>query len=456
VAPARGAAFRVLRALDDPAADAGEALRRAREALPDPRDRALTMELVTGTLRWRAAIDYQLARRMTRSLAALDDSVRDALRLAAYQIIHLTRVPVSAVVHDSVEIVKRSRVSSAAPFVNAVLRRLARERSILTWPERPATVADQLGRGAMVEHLAVVHSHPAWLVARWLDRYGLGDTEAWLAFNNQPAPLALAPNRLRLDRATLAAELEAEGIAATPTRVAPHGLVTTDARVLASEAFQRGDFVVQDEASQIVPELAAQAAGAHVLDACAAPGGKTLALAAQVGPSGLIVATDVRPRRIRLLADTVRRAAATRVRVVHVDAEGPFPFPDGIFDAVLIDAPCSGLGTLRRDPDIRWRRAPEDLPALARAQRELLARTCLAVRRSGRLIYSTCSSEPDENEAVIAAFLETHPDFDVVPLSQVEALPPAIASLATPEGYLRTTPLNGLEAFFGAVLQRAG
>lgn len=454
IAPARAAAFRVLRALDDPRADAGEALRRARDPMPDARDRALTTELVTGTLRWRGALDYQLARRMSRPLSALDGIVRDSLRLGAYQITHLDRVPASAVVHDAVEMVKRSPVSSAAPLVNAVLRRLARERSALTWPDRPTTLDDDAARRAMIEHLAVVHSHPAWLVERWLARYGLADTETWLAFNNRPAPLTLAPNRLRLDRDALATRLGVEGVVVRPTSVAPHGLLATDARVLATNAFRSGDFVIQDEASQIVPELAALAGGARVLDACAAPGGKTLALAAQVGPSGLVVATDVRPHRIGLLAETMRRVAATAVRVVRIDADGPLPFGDAVFDAVLIDAPCSGVGTLRRDPDIRWRRAPADLPALARAQAELLSRMHPAVRRSGRIIYSTCSSEPDENEAVVAAFLNAHANFAVVPLSRIDRLPPGLAALATPEGFLRTSPLDGLEAFFAAVLQR--
>jgi 16S rRNA (cytosine967-C5)-methyltransferase len=444
----------VLCALDDPAADPGEALHRVREALADARDRALTTELVIGTLRWRGALDHQLALRLSRPLSALDDIVRDALRLGAYQILLLDRVPASAVVHDAVELIRRSRVSSAAPLVNAVLRRLARERSGLRWPERPSAVVDEPTRQAMIAHLAAVHSHPAWLVERWLARYGPADTEAWLVFNNRPAPLTLAPNRLRMGRAVLARRLEAEGVVVEPTAIAPHGLITIDGRVLATEAFRVGDFVVQDEASQLIPELAAQPTGARVLDACAAPGGKTLALAAQVGPSGRVIATDARPHRLRLLTETVRRTTASPVNVVQIAANGPLPFSDAVFDAVLIDAPCSGLGTLRRDPDIRWRRTPEDLPTLARTQAALLARVSHAVRRSGRVIYSTCSSEPEENEAVVAAFLGAHANYAVIPLSQIESLPMAVAALATPDGYLRTSPLDGLEAFFGAVLQR--
>jgi 16S rRNA (cytosine967-C5)-methyltransferase len=448
------AAFRALRLLSDRAMDLGEALRRARDPLTDVRDRALTTDLVTGTLRWRGAIDYQLAARLSRPLTRTDAVVVDALRLGAYQLLHLDRVPAAAVVHDSVELVKRSRVASAAPLVNAVLRRLARDRGALSWPSRPATVDDAASRAALVTYLAVVHSHPAWLVDRWLARYGAAETEAWLTFNNQPPELTLAPNRTRLDRDSLAAQLEAEGIASLPTLIAPHGLRTGDSRVLASESYRKGNFVIQDEASQIVPELAAAAPGARVFDACAAPGGKTLALAAQTGVEGLVVAADVRPHRVRVLRETLGRTTPPRVSVVYVSHAGPLPFADRVFDVVLVDAPCSGLGTVRRDPDIRWRRIPQDLERFAQRQIELLGRTGRLVKPSGRLIFSTCSSEPDENEAVVSAFCADHPEFVVVPLDRIDGLWAPVVRLMTPEGYLRTAPRHGLEAFFGAALQR--
>jgi 16S rRNA (cytosine967-C5)-methyltransferase len=276
----------------------------------------------------------------------------------------------------------------------------------------------------------------------------------WLRFNNQPARLTLAANRLRLDRQGLAERLSEAGFESEVTAAAPAGLLFDDARVLSAAAVREGDAVVQDEASQIIPELVRAEPGTRVLDACAAPGGKTLALAAQVGPDGLVVAADVRPRRIRLLASTIARTGADRVRITQVSDRGALPFADAVFDYVLVDAPCSGLGTLRRDPDIRWRRMSGDLPRLAAAQLELLRRIAPHVARGGRLIYSTCSSEPEENEDVVTRFLQSGPDFRLVPVPQVDTLPPAIALLATPEGNLRTSPVQGLEAFFGAVLQR--
>ncbi len=440
-APAREAAFRVLGAITAGRVDLGEALTRARDPLPDSRDRALATDLATGTLRWRGALDYQLQRFSAKPLAKLDAEVLDALRLGAYQILHLERVPISAVVNDSVALVKTSGLKSAAGFANAVLRRLARERAVLAWPDR----------GNLVEHLSVVHSHPAWLVRLWLDRYGEDATERWLRFNNQPPAMTLATNRLLGSREELMERLRVEEIETTPTLTAPFGLAVTSGRPLASAAFREGYCVVQDEASQIIPELLQTQPGHRVLDACAAPGGKTLAAAAQCFPAGQVVATDVRSRRVRLLAATVARGRAVNVHVVQIGAQSAFPFADDVFDRVLIDAPCSGLGTVRRDPDIRWRRDPSQFAALARTQLGLLERVRPLVAPGGRVVYSTCSSEPEENEAVIAAFLQTAPEFSVLTLDSA-GLPPTITAMQTDEGYLRTSPEYGLEAFFGAIL----
>jgi len=340
--------------------------------------------------------------------------------------------------------VKTSRFRSAAGFVNALLRRLARERTALPWP----------GRDTMLEHLSVVHSHPSWLVERWLARYGADETEKWLRFNNAPPAMTLAVNRLRSDRDALAAKLREEHIETAPTPVAPFGLSVVNGRALTSTAFRDGLCVVQDEASQIVPELVRAAPGQRVLDACASPGGKTIALAAQCAPGGFVVATDVRYRRVNLLAATIGRARTPNVGVVHIAESGPLPFRDSFFDRVLIDAPCSGLGTIRRDPDIRWRRDPADFPALTSVQLDLLRRIAPLVRPQGRIVYSTCSSEPEENEAVVAAFLDEAPEFSVIDVEQIDGLAPAIAAMRTAEGFLRTTPRHGLEAFFGAIMQR--
>jgi 16S rRNA (cytosine967-C5)-methyltransferase len=427
IAPARRAAVDVLTLIDAGELDLGAAIARVRPTLADERDRGLLLELVTGTLRMRAALDYQLAGRVSRPLARLDAAVLRILRLSAFQLIFLDRLPASAIINDAVELTRRSGKSSAAGLANAVLRAVSKDRERLTWPPR-----DHVS-----EHLSVVHSHPRWLVDRWIERYGAEAAEAWVVFNNRPAPLCLATNRLLTTRDALLAELKEAGVEARPTARAAHGLEVPDGRALNTAAFREGRFVVQDEASQLIGELAAPPEGSVVLDLCASPGGKTLALSAAAGPSGTVVASDVRPHRVRLLARTLERCRVANARVVHVPADGPLPFHPGGFDLVLIDAPCSGLGTVRRDPDIRWRRSAEELQGFARAQRALVDRAADLVKPGGTLIYSTCSSEPEENEAVVAGFLGDRTDFSQQRVHQ-------------------TLPFrDGLEAFFGAVLRRS-
>lgn len=434
IATARVAAFDALREIEAGRLDLGEAVARVRKPLADERDRALLLELVSGTLRMQAAIDFQLASRVTRSLSKLDESVRIVLRMSGFQLLYLSRIPSSAVINDAVELTRRAGKSSAAGLVNAVLRALARDREKPIWPAAPPPEA---AIEAVAGYLAIVQSHPAWLVSRWLERHGRDATERWLAFNNRAAALCLAPNRTLVSREALAEELRADGVETAPTARAPHGLHVVSGHPMATRAFREGRFLVQDEASQLIAALVDPPRGARVLDLCASPGGKTMSLVADVGGPGVVVASDVRPHRLRVLASTLARCRASRARIIQVPAAGPLPFGDESFDTALIDAPCSGLGTVRRDPDIRWRRSPEDLPRFAAAQLNLLDRACGLVRAGGTLIYSTCSSEPDENEDVVSAFLRTHPDY-------------------SHERTHQTLPFrDGLEAFYGAVLRRA-
>lgn len=453
-APARAAAFRALVAVARGRLDLGEATARAHAGLDDPRDRALLSEILTGTLRWQGALDYQLARLSGRPLAALDDEVLASLRLGAYQLTHLTRVPPSAVVNDAVSLVRRAGKASATGFVNGILRRLGRERETLAWPPPPAESDAPGARDAAILHLTHAGSHPRWLVERWVDRYGLDDATAWVRFNNTPPPMCLRANVARMSREALADALAAEGVTTAPTAVAPHGLVVTSGLALQTAAAREGLFLVQDEASQLIPELVRPADEARVLDACAAPGGKSVALASRLGPRGRLIAADVRPRRLARLATTLS-LAGVKPLVVRIAERGPWSFAPGAFTDVLVDAPCSGLGTLRRDPDIRWRRQPADLASCAAVQGRLLDEAAEVVADQGRLVYSTCSSEPEENEDVVRAFLARHPEFRVRPLATIAGLPPSVVSLADESGFLRTDPArHGLEAFFGAVVER--
>lgn len=432
IGPARLAAYDTLLAVEAGRADLPHALAHARQSLRDERDRALAGEIATGTLRWQGAFDHVITHLTKRSAERLDPEVRVTLRLTIFQLLHLDRVPASAAVNDAVSLTRRAGKKSAAPLVNAVLRRVSRERQRLPLPPRPDDPSD---RGAALDYLAITLSHPRWLAARWLDRYGFDAAEAWMQFNNAPAPLTLRANRLRTAPDALASMLAERGVETQPGRLAPDALVVTRGNPLLTDLADSGLFVIQEEGSQLVAMTTPVRPGDRVLDACASPGGKTTALAAAMEDRGLIVAADVRARRIALLARTVAASGARSIRVVQADASAPLPFR-GQFDVVLLDAPCSGLGTIRRDPDLKWRRTDADFTALADMQLQMLRHTSEVVRPGGTLVYATCSSEPEENEAVVERFL-------------------AQGTFQSAAGHLRTLPFrDGVEAFFAAVLTR--
>jgi len=447
IARARVAAFDILNALSAGRSDLPALVAASRRSLNDDRDRALASEIATGVQRWRAALDHTIETFAKRPIARLDPEILDILRMGTYQLLHLTRVPAAAIVDDSVDLARRAGKRSAAGFVNAVLRSISRRRGALPLPPRPDRPAEH--RAAALDYLSTTLSHPRWLAERWLDRYGFEQTERWLQFDNAPAPLTLRANRLRVTRADLAAALASHDVATHAARYAPDALIVDDGHPLRTTLADTGSFLVQDEASQLVPVLAGSPPGRWILDACASPGGKTTALAAAAGADAHVVACDVRGKRIELLRRTVAAAGATTVSIVQANLLQPLPFPP-TFDCVLVDAPCSGLGTLRRDPDIRWRRTESDLPPLAAAQLTMLRHAAAVVRPGGRLVYATCSSEPEENDAVAEAFAGGA--FRRIDLRQEW---PLDASLIDSRGFFRTQPFaHGLEAFFGALFER--
>jgi 16S rRNA (cytosine967-C5)-methyltransferase len=438
--PARRAAYDVTRAVESGRVDLASALAETRDRLGDPRDRALATDIAVGTQRWRAQLDYLIAQASGRSLARLDAEVLDILRLSTYQLRYLTRVPASAVVHDAVDLARAARKRSAAGLVNAVLRKLASTPpSLPSLPDAPAGTREWHAQA--VAYLATVHSHPAWLVERWLARYGWDATLAWVTFDNTTAPVTLWP---------------APGSPApawpphTATMWVPGG-VMLDSGQDAVPLLSAGQAFAQDEASAAVGAAAAVAARPPVLDACAAPGGKSLVLAATLPHDARLIAADVRTRRVATLRQMLQRLAGRPVPVLRLDA-GSLPFA-GTLGTVLVDAPCSGLGTLRRDPDLRWRRTPDDLATFAAVQRAMLREALSAVHPGGRVVYATCSSEPDENEALVAE-MARESGWTLVDLRQAP-LPGRLHETIAPEGWLRTLPhRHGLEAFFAAVLER--
>jgi 16S rRNA (cytosine967-C5)-methyltransferase len=443
IAPARIAAYETVLAVAAGRADLPAALAHTRARLRDERDRALAGEIATGTLRWQGAFDHVIEQFAGRPAAKLDAEILAILRTGLFQLLHLDRVPASAVVDDAVNLARKAGKKSAAGFVNALLRRASRERTRLPLPEAPP-----------LDVLSITLSHPRWLAARWLDRHGFDAAAAWARFDNTPAPLTLRVNTLKRTADALTRELAAAGVTTAPARFARNALVVTDGNPLLTPVARTGAFVVQDEASQLVGEYAGAAAGETVYDACASPGGKTTQMAAAMNGRGTIVAADVRGRRVDLLTRAVVQSGAANIRIVQADARA-VPAARGAFDAVLLDAPCSGLGTIRRDPDVRWRRSESDLAGFASRQREMLESLATAVRSGGRLVYSTCSSEPDENEAVVHDFLAAHPEFRrQIPGAFADDA--ALAGLLDGEGALKTLPFrDGLEAFYAVTLGRS-
>jgi 16S rRNA (cytosine967-C5)-methyltransferase len=444
IAPARVAAYETILAVAAGRADLPAALARARARLKDERDRALAGEIATGTLRWQGAFDHIVETFAGRRSARLDPEVLAILRISIFQLLHLDRVPAAAVVNDAVELAGKAGKRSAAGFVNALLRRVSRERTQLPLPSEPP-----------IDLLTITLSHPRWLAERWLARHGAGPAEAWARFNNSPAPLTLRANTLRTTRDALAEALAAAGVQTETARFAGQGLIVRSGNPLLTPLAHTGAFFVQDETSQLVGEFVSASRGERILDTCASPGGKTTQMAAAMDDTGSIVAADMRDRRLALLSRTIKESGAQRVRVVQANARALPPFLD-IFDAVLVDAPCSGLGTIRRDPDVRWRRSEADFQGLAEAQRAMLAQAASVVRPGGRLIYSTCSSEPEENEDVVRDFLAAHSGFERARPAAFERRP-ELAALLDGDGALKTLPFrDGLEGFYAAMLVRAG
>jgi 16S rRNA (cytosine967-C5)-methyltransferase len=433
VTEARGAAAEVLTdlrggALLDSAFD-------RRTSRLDPRDRRWTRELVFGMLRQRSWLDALLDDRVRGGLAKLDPDLIDLLRLGAYQLLSMGSVPAYAAIGQTVELTKRRHGIGASKLANAVLRRLDRERDrlVVATPEDP------------VEALAFEHSHPRWLVARWIARWGADETRLLLEANNREAPLVARP--YHVVREQLEAMLESAGVTLSDAPLVSDSLVLTSGVGAMTElgAFKQGLFHLQDPASTLVTRYAAFAPGSQVADLCAAPGGKTLELARS---ARTVFAGDASFARLARVRDNVRRLDATNVVPFVGDAR--FPAVRGM-DAVLIDVPCTGTGTFRRHPDARWRLRVSDLAVLPAVQRSILRAAATAVRPGGLLVYSTCSLETEENDAQIESFLSDSPEWRLEPPPE-GAVPAAVLDA----GRLRVLPQrHGTDGAFAARLRRS-
>jgi 16S rRNA (cytosine967-C5)-methyltransferase len=441
-ASARGVALAVLLRVETTDAYADRLLETLVDrAGLDARDRGLAMELALGTLRWQRRLDWALARVSRRPLDNLAPWVRALLRLTAYQLAFLDRIPPWAAVHEAVELAKRRRSPGATTFVNGVLRTLATEPR--PWPVPAA--ADP------VEALALRASHPTWLVDRWWARYGPAEAEALALAMSEAPPLVVRANTLRMPVAAVAAALRRAGVDARPTRFAPEGFLLERAGDLRRLApLREGSITVQDEAAIMVGHALGPRPGETVADVCAAPGTKTTHLAALMENRGRIVAADPHAGRLALLREACQRLGAGIVEPRLADAVTLAGDLGPACDRVLVDAPCSNLGVLRRNPDGKWRRRPDDFRRLVPAQAAILEAAARLVRPGGVLVYATCSLEPEENEGVVAALRARRPDFASDPL------PPAVpgACRAAPD-LLRMTPHHhGSDGFTAHRLRR--
>ena len=453
ISAARRIAFEVLRRVASEEAYAADLLYAKLEPGIKKADASLATELTLGVLRWQRLLDFLLQRYLQRPCDQLDLEVLLALRLGLYQLRYLDRVPPHAAIDESVELAKRARKSSAAGMVNAALRRATAEAKI---------AGQELGRlidagTAEEERLGILNSHPAWLVARWLGSFGRERTTALLEANNRPAPLCCAVLEEEASE-RVADSLRKSGLGVTPGRWLRGALQISGGNAATSEAYRTGQVNLQDEASQMVAHLVDARDSQRILDACAAPGGKTMILARAAGPRGRVVAGDIHEHRLRIIQQQLTRTGIMNVSLVALDATRPLPFSPG-FDRVLIDAPCSGTGTLSRNPEIRWRLKPEDLNEAQRSQIAMLRNALWSAGKSGRVVYSTCSLEPEENENVVAAALAEAPEWQVI--SGQAILAPHLREAASVEklfesgGFFRTfPPEHGTDGFFTAVLAR--
>ncbi|MGH7824622.1 MAG: 16S rRNA (cytosine(967)-C(5))-methyltransferase RsmB [Candidatus Binatia bacterium] len=410
-----------------------------------PRDRALLTELLYGTLRWRGRLDRQLGEYISRPLKETEPFIRNLLRLTLYQLLFLHKIPAYAAVNDAVDLAKAYAGRKAGGFVNGVLRAYLREKRELRKPgPKQSSTSD----------LAEYWSHPEWLVKQWLEYFGAEQVEALMEANNDPAPLTLRANLTRATRETLLSLLRSAGVEASPTRWSPQGItVQPGFPVRELPGFQEGRFQVQGEASQLVSYLVAPKPGERILDACAAPGGKTTHMAELMNDAGEIIAADISAKSLKKMAANVERLGLKSIRTFQADLTEqlfePFNRPYG---RILVDAPCSGLGTLRSHPETKWNRGKSAIKRLSQLQKRILVQTAGYVRPGGVLVYSTCTLSKEENENVVESFLADHKEF--VLNGAAGYLPETAREMVRGSYFLSLPHLHNTDGFFAARMTR--
>jgi 16S rRNA (cytosine967-C5)-methyltransferase len=417
----------------------------AADTLLTERDRAFAREICYGVIRWRSRLDWIIATYSRIKPSRMERAVLAILRMGAYQLLFMDRVPARAAVDEAVRLAKGLHKKGVAPFVNGVLRGIAAGRRTIAYPDIEA---------APLDYIAAFHSHPRWLVQHWLAQGGVADTIALCEANNRYPALTVRVNTLKGNRDEVIHRLRDAKITATPATFSPVGLIIPNPPSLSSWGLlQEGWLQVQDEAAQLVSYIVGPLPGERVLDVCAAPGGKATHLAAMMQDQGEIVAADISAARLGIVQENCRRLGISLVNTVQHDATQPLTFPTASFDRVLVDAPCSGIGTWRRNPDGKWRVTEAAITRLQHLQHAILMQTAPLVRHGGVLVYATCTMTPEENEGVIDPFLSAHDDFYREDLTAV--LPQGCDDLVDEDGNYRTAPhRHGMDGFFAARMRR--
>ncbi len=416
---------------------------------PAKLDRAFITELVYGTLRRLNTLDWVLGSFLQKPLAGLPPRIRNILRLGAYQLLYLDRVPDSAACNESVNLARRYGHPGTVKLVNAVLRNVARRKGQLAFPD----LAADPGQG-----IAVKYSHPAWLVRRWLAEFGQAQTEELCRANNEIPPNMIRTNTLKITRPELKRVLATKGVESREGRFAPETLLIDGFRSIGDlQAFNSGFFMVQDESSTLAGHALNPSPGSLVIDACSAPGGKSTHLAQLMGNQGHIISADLYPHKLELIRENAARLGVDIIEPVLIDAAELDRTYGGQADYVLVDAPCSGLGVLRRRPEIKWRQDPARFEELHNLQVKLLAGAAGCLKPGGVMVYSTCTITREENLEVVEEFLRQHQTFELAGLAG--NLPAALAEMtgaaAMDRGYLQLLPhVHGTDGFFLARLRR--
>jgi 16S rRNA (cytosine967-C5)-methyltransferase len=407
---ARALAVKVLSAVEQDGAYSNlELNRRLKEAELSAADAGLATELVYGTIARRNTIDYYLERFVAKGVVKLQPWVRSLLRISVYQIIYLDRIPEHAVVSEAVNLAKKLGHQGISGMVNGVLRNMIRNREQLHIPSHlPAA-----------ERISLEHSHPLWMVERWIRQYGEATTEAICRANNEPPAVSVRVNTTMTTREKMMEEMVRSGAVVEASRLSPDGILVRSGGNMALTSWYRdGLFSVQDESSMLVAEAVAPEEGQRVLDCCAAPGGKTAHMAEKMQDRGHIIANDVHAHKCELILEQAERLGLGCIDAVTGDAlDLNKRYPEASFDRILLDAPCSGLGVIRRKPDVKWSKSASDIKDISSLQRELLDCVAPLLKPGGILVYSTCTIESAENEDMVADFLSRHPEYQAMETS---------------------------------------